>query len=56
MTEIILSKTLAEVIDKLINDDFVKREFGYRSVTDFVIQAVEGLIEADKDTVGIPID
>jgi len=40
-------------IEKFIQDDFVKREFKYKSVQDFVIQSIEGQMEADKDIAGL---
>ena len=49
MKQIQISNTLNREIEKLINDDFVKREFGYTSVDDFVVYSIEGNIEADKD-------
>ena len=56
MNEILIPDTLIKEVEKLISDDAVKRDYGYKSVYDFIIQAVKGEIEADKDTVGIPPD
>ena len=56
MNEILIPNTLIKEVEKLISDDAVKRDYGYKSVYDFILQAVKGEIEADKDTVGIPID
>jgi len=51
MIEIQIPRTLYNNIDQFIQDDCVKRVFGYTSIEDFVIEAVEGQIEADKDIV-----
>lgn len=50
-----ISRTLNNEIEKLIQDDAVKQEFGYSSIQNFVVEAIEGAIEgaieADKDIV-----
>jgi len=37
-----IPRTLNNEIESFIQDDAVKREFGYTSVMDFVIEAIEG--------------
>ena len=51
MIDIPIPRTLNEQIEDFIKDDCVKREFGYTSVQDFVVRAVEGNIYADKQIV-----
>ena len=51
MIEIEIPRTLNEQIEVFIQDDAVKREFGYTSTHDFVIEAVEGGRSADKEGV-----
>lgn len=36
-------------IERLIKDDWIKREMDYVSVQDFVITAIEQILEADKE-------
>jgi hypothetical protein len=55
MCEITISKKLITEIEELIKDDAIKRGYGYESVPDFIISAIENELEADKDAVGIPI-
>jgi len=55
MTTINISKTLTKEIEELIQDDWIKREFEYKSVDDFVITSIESCIEADKDIANIKI-
>ncbi|MBW2003767.1 MAG: hypothetical protein JRI72_04010 [Deltaproteobacteria bacterium] len=49
MIDIPISKTLNNKIEEFIQDDFIKREFCYKSVQNFVISAIEGAIEAERD-------
>jgi len=56
MTEINIPDIHIQEIKKMIQDDAVKREFGYGSVQDYIIDAIESDMEAVKDCVGIPID
>ncbi len=49
MIDIPIPRTLNEQIESFIKDDCVKREFGYTSVQDFVIESIEGAIEADRE-------
>ncbi len=51
MIEIEIPRTLNEQIESFIKDDAVKREYGYTSIQDFVIEAIEGELSADKDIV-----
>ena len=51
MIEIEIPRTLNEQIGVFIKDDAVKREFGYTSVQDFIIESIEGELAADKDIV-----
>ena len=44
-----------ETIEQHIKDDAIKRGYGYESVTDFIITNIENCLEADRDSVGIPI-
>ena len=55
MTEITIPDMHIKEIEQLIQDDAIKREFGYGSVDDFILRAIKGGIEASKDEVGIPI-
>jgi hypothetical protein len=49
--ELQIPRHLNNVIETFIQDDRVKKIFGYTSIQDFVIKAIEGVIKADKDTV-----
>lgn len=51
MIDIPIPRTLNEQVKAFIKDDCVKREFGYTSVQDFVVEAIEGELYADKDIV-----
>ena len=51
MIDIPIPRTLNEQIESFIQDDCVKREFGFSSVQDFVVEAIEGELYADKDIV-----
>lgn len=51
MENIPISKTLYDTIDEFIQDNCVKRELGYESVQDYIIQSIEGNLYADKDIV-----
>lgn len=51
MIDIQISRTLNKEIEELIQDDCVKRELGYESVQDFVVEAIEGVLSADKEVV-----
>ena len=51
MIEIEIPRTLNEQVKAFIKDDAVKREFGYTSIQDFVVEAIEGELSADKDIV-----
>ena len=51
MIEIEIPRTLNEQVESFIKDDAVKREFGYTSIQDFVIEAIEGVLSADKEVV-----
>lgn len=55
MTEITIPDKLSDEIQCLINDGFVQRQFGYRSVEDFIIRSVENQLEADKDIAMITV-
>ena len=55
MTEITIPDMHIKEIEQHIKDDAIKRGYGYTSVTDFIIQNIEGCLEADKDSVGLPI-
>jgi len=54
MVEITISDKHHKEIERFIQDGFVKRVFGYNSVTDFIVCAIEGQMEADKDIARIP--
>lgn len=54
MCEITIPKNLIENIEELIKDDAIKKGFGYESVNDFIIQAIEDTIEANKDMARTP--
>ena len=49
--EIQIPRHLNNTIETFIQDDCIERVFGYTSIQDFVIKAIEGVIKADKDTV-----
>jgi len=49
MKTINISNTLYEAIEKLIHDDWIKREMEYNSVEDFIIASVEQNMNADRD-------
>ena len=51
MVDIQISRTLNKEIESFIKDDCVKRELGYESVQDFVIESIEGVLSADKEVV-----
>ena len=51
MIDIEIPRTLNEQIEEFIQDDAVQREFGYTSAHDFVIEAIEGVLSADKEVV-----
>ena len=56
MSKVLIPDTIIKEIENLITDDAIKREFDYESVDDYIIQAIEDGIQADKDCVGIPIN
>lgn len=49
MIEIQIPRSMHRDIEEFIQDDFIKREFGYTSVQNFIIEAIEGSMEAEKD-------
>jgi hypothetical protein len=51
MIEIEIPRSLNKQIEEFIEDDAVKREYGYTSIQNFVIEAIEGELSADKDIV-----
>ena len=51
MIDIPIPRTLNEQIESFIQDDAVKREFGYTSIQDFVIESIEGVLSADREVV-----
>ena len=51
MIDIEIPRTLNKEIEEFIQDDAVKREFGYTSIQDFVIESIEGELSADKEVV-----
>jgi len=55
MIEINIPEMHIQEIEKLIQDDWIKREMKYESVDDFIICAIESCIEADKDAACLPL-
>ena len=49
MTEITIPDLHYNEIEKLIQDDWIKRNMKYESIDDFIISAIEGCLEAEKD-------
>ena len=51
MKQVEIPDILYNTIEEFIEDDAVKREYNYHSVEDFILQAVEDTIQANKDLV-----
>lgn len=53
--QIIIPDTINQEIRQLIQNNMIKKEFNYKSTDDFILQAIDDKIQADKETIGIPL-